>query len=180
MWTADLGNGRYKNPILYADYSDPDAIRVGNDYFMISSSFSNAPAMPLLHSKDLVNWKVVNYILPEIPEFRYRNPIHGCGVWAPAIRYHEGTYYVCFPMPDEGIYMTTATDPYGEWSKPVNIRPGAGWIDPCPFWDEDGKAYLVAGVAKSRIGYKSVLHMVEMQPDGMGLIGEEKIILTVT
>ena len=59
MWTADLGNGRYKNPILYADYSDPDAIRVGNDYFMISSSFSNAPAMPLLHSKDLVNWKVV-------------------------------------------------------------------------------------------------------------------------
>lgn len=79
-------------------------------------------------------------------------------------------------MPDEGIYMTTATDPYGEWSKPVNIRPGAGWIDPCPFWDEDGKAYLVAGVAKSRIGYKSVLHMVEMQPDGMGLIGEEKII----
>ena len=176
MWTADLGNGRYKNPILYADYSDPDAIRVGNDYFMISSSFSNAPAMPLLHSKDLVNWKVVNYILAEIPEFRYRNPIHGCGVWAPAIRYHEGTYYVCFPMPDEGIYMTTATDPYGEWSKPVNIRPGAGWIDPCPFWDEDGKAYLVAGVAKSRIGYKSVLHMVEMQPDGMGLIGEEKII----
>lgn len=176
MWTADLGNGRYKNPILYADYSDPDAIRVGDDYFMISSSFSNAPAMPLLHSKDLVNWKVVNYILPEVPEFRYRNPIHGCGVWAPAIRYHEGTYYVCFPMPDEGIYMTTATDPYGEWSKPVNIRPGAGWIDPCPFWDEDGKAYLVAGVAKSRIGYKSVLHMVEMQPDGMGLIGEEKVI----
>lgn len=176
MWTADLGNGRYKNPILYADYSDPDAIRVGDDYFMISSSFSNAPAMPLLHSKDLVNWKVVNYILAEIPEFRYRNPIHGCGVWAPAIRYHEGTYYVCFPMPDEGIYMTTAIDPYGEWSKPVNIRPGAGWIDPCPFWDEDGKAYLVAGVAKSRIGYKSVLHMVEMQPDGMGLIGEEKII----
>lgn len=176
MWTADLGNGRYRNPILYADYSDPDAIRVGEDYFMISSSFSNAPAMPLLHSKDLVNWKVVNYILPEVPEFRYRNPIHGCGVWAPSIRYHEGTFYVCFPMPDEGIYMTTAKNPYGKWSKPVNIRPGAGWIDPCPFWDEDGRAYLVAGVAKSRIGYKSVLHMVEMQPDGMGLIGEEKVI----
>ena len=76
-------------------------------------------------------------------------------------------------MPDEGIYMTTTTDPFGKWSEPVNIRPGAGWIDPCPFWDDDGKAYLVAGVAKSRIGYKSVLHMVEMQPDGMGLIGDE-------
>lgn len=173
MWQADLENGNYRNPILYADYSDPDAIRVGEDYFMIASSFSNAPAMPLLHSKDLVNWKVVNYILDKVPEFRYRNPIHGCGVWAPSIRYHEGTYFVCFPMPDEGIYMTTTKDPLGKWSKPVNIRPGAGWIDPCPFWDDDGRAYLVAGVAKSRIGYKSVLHMVEMQPDGMGLIGEE-------
>lgn len=173
MWLADLNNGNYRNPILYCDYSDPDAIRVGEDYFMISSSFCNSPAMPLLHSKDLVNWKVVNYILDKIPEFRYRNPMHGCGVWAPSIRYHEGTYYVCFPMPDEGIYMTTTKDPFGKWSEPVNIRPGAGWIDPCPFWDDDGKAYLVAGVAKSRIGYKSVLNIVEMRPDGMGLIGDE-------
>lgn len=173
IWNADPKNGTYKNPILYADYSDPDAIRVGEDYFMIASSFCNAPGLPLLHSKDLVSWKVVNYIIDEVPEPRYEKPIHGCGVWAPSIRYHEGTYYACFPMPDEGIYMSTAKDPFGKWSKPVNIRPGAGWIDPCPFWDDDGRAYLVAGVAKSRIGYKSVLHMVEMQPDGMGLIGEE-------
>ena len=94
MWLADLKNGNYRNPVLYADYSDPDAIRVGDDYFMISSSFCNAPALPVLHSKDLVNWKVVNYVLDKIPEFRYRNPIHGCGVWAPSIRYHEGTYYL--------------------------------------------------------------------------------------
>ena len=173
MWNADLGNGMYKNPILYADYSDPDACRAGEDYFMIASSFCNAPGLPVLHSKDLVNWKVVNYILPKVPEERYDKPVHGCGVWAPSIRYHEGTYYVCFPMPDEGIYMTTTKDPWGEWSKPVNIRPGAGWIDPCPFWDDDGKAYLVAGVAKSRIGYKSVLHIVRMQPDGMGIFGDE-------
>jgi beta-xylosidase len=173
MWLADLGNGNYRNPILYADYSDPDAIRVGEDYFMVASSFSNSPALPILHSKDLVNWKVVNYCLKHIPEFRYNNPLHGCGVWAPSIRYHEGTYYVCFPMPDEGIYMTTTKDPFGEWSEPVNIRPGAGWIDPCPFWDDDGNAYLVAGVAKSRIGYKSVLHIVRMRPDGMGIFGDE-------
>ncbi len=173
MWIADLGNGKYRNPVLYADYSDPDAIRVGDDYFMIASSFCNAPALPILHSKDLVNWKVVNYVLDRIPEHRYQNPIHGCGVWAPSIRYHEGTFFACFPMPDEGIYMSTTKDPFGKWSEPVNIRPGAGWIDPCPFWDEDGKAYLVAGVAKSRIGYKSVLHMVEMKPDGTGVFGEE-------
>jgi beta-xylosidase len=163
----------YKNPILYTDYSDPDAIRVGDDYYMIASSFSNAPAIPLLHSKDLVNWKLINYVLPCVPSERYNTPTHGCGVWAPSIRYHDGTFYVCFPMPDEGIFMTTTTDPFGKWTPPVNIRPGAGWIDPCPFWDDDGKAYLVAGVAKSRIGYKSVLHMVEMNPDGLSLIGDE-------
>lgn len=173
IWIADKGDGTFRNPVLYADYSDPDAIRVGEDYFMTASSFCNAPGLPLLHSRDLVNWKVVNYILPEVPGERYDKPVHGCGVWAPSLRYHEGIFYACFPMPDEGIYMCTTKDPFGEWSRPVNIRPGAGWIDPCPFWDEDGKAYLVAGVAKSRIGYKSVLHMVEMQPDGMGLIGEE-------
>lgn len=176
MWNADLGNEMYKNPILYADYSDPDACRAGEDYFMIASSFCNAPGLPVLHSKDLVNWKVVNYILPKVPEERYDKPVHGCGVWAPAIRYHDGTFFACFPMPDEGIYMSTTKDPFGTWSEPVNIRPGAGWIDPCPFWDEDGRAYLVAGVAKSRIGYKSVLHMIEMQPDGMGLIGEAKVV----
>lgn len=173
IWNGDLGNGTYRNPILYGDYSDPDVCRVGTDYFMISSSFSNAPGLPLLHSKDLVNWKVVNYILKKIPDSRYDKPIHGCGVWAPSIRYHDGTFFVCFPMPDEGIYMTTAKDPLGEWTSPVNIRPGAGWIDPCPFWDDNGRAYLVAGVAKSRIGFNSVLYMVEMRPDGMGLIGEE-------
>ena len=63
MWIADQGDGTYTNPILYTDYSDPDAIRVGEDYFMIASSFCNTPAVPLLHSKDLVNWKVINYII---------------------------------------------------------------------------------------------------------------------
>ena len=79
----------------------------------------------------------------------------------------EPIIYV-FPDAGRGHLHDNTKDPFGKWSKPVNIRPGAGWIDPCPFWDDDGKAYLVAGVAKSRIGYKSVLHMVEMQPDGMG------------
>jgi len=170
-WQADLENGFYKNPVLYADYSDPDAVCVGDDFFLVASSFCNVPGIPILHSKDLVNWELVNYALKKIPEFRYREPVHGCGVWAPAIRFHDGKYFICFPMPDEGIYMTTAENPYGDWSEPVNIRPGAGWIDPCPFWDDDGKAYLVSGVAKSRMGYKNVLHLTEMQPDGMALTG---------
>lgn len=176
MWMADLKNGNFMNPILYQDFSDPDAIRVGEDYYMIASSFCNAPGVPVLHSKDLVNWKLINYVWDKIPDDRYEKVVHGCGAWAPSIRYHEGTFYACVPMPDEGIYMSTTKDPFSKWSEPVNIRPGAGWIDPCPFWDEDGRAYLVAGVAKSRIGYKSVLHMVEMAPDGLSLIGEEKVV----
>ncbi len=169
---ADNGDGTYSNPILYSDLSDPDAIRVGSDYYMTASSFCNAPGLPILHSKDLVNWELINYALPRLPDKRYDRPVHGCGVWAPSIRFHDGLFFICFPMPDEGIYMITAPDPYGEWSEPVNIYPGAGRIDPCPFWDDDGKAYLVYGVAKSRIGYKSVIYIREMRPDGMGLTGE--------
>ena len=170
VWKADLKDGTYQNPILYVDYSDPDAIRVGTDYYMTASSFCNVPGLPVLHSDDLVNWELIGYALKKIPEFRYREPIHGCGVWAPAIRYHDGSFYICFPMPDEGLYMITAKDPAGEWDSPVKIYDGAGLIDPCPFWDEDGKAYLVCGVAKSRIGYKSVLYMFEMSPDGKRLL----------
>ncbi|MBR1470247.1 MAG: family 43 glycosylhydrolase [Lachnospiraceae bacterium] len=172
LWNADLGNGRYKNPILYTDYSDPDAIRVGQDYYMTASTFTNVPGLPILHSKDLVNWELLGYALKKIPEFRYRDPIHGCGVWAPALRYHDGWYYIYFPMPDEGIYMIKSRKAAGNWSEPVKVYDGAGFIDPCPFWDEDGKAYLVNGVAKSRIGYKSVLYMSEMSPDGTRLVSE--------
>ncbi|MCR4897007.1 MAG: glycoside hydrolase 43 family protein [Lachnospiraceae bacterium] len=162
----------YVNPIIYADYSDPDAIRVGDDYYMVASSFCNAPGLPVLHSKDLVHWEIVNYVLDRIPDAKYDTPVHGCGVWAPSIRYHAGVYYACFPMPDEGIFMCTAKDPCGKWSAPKMLLEGPGWIDPCPLWDEDGRAYLVYGVAKSRIGYKSVLYVREMAPDGMSLIGK--------
>lgn len=169
-WIADLGNGNYKNPILYTDYSDPDAIRVGNDYYMIASSFCNSPAIPILHSNDLVNWQIINYALEHIPEERYKDPIHGCGVWAPAIRYHNDMFYIFFPMPDEGIYVTTAKKPIDKWSEPVCLHRVAGWIDPCPFWDDDGRCYMVSAYAKSRIGFKSILRMCELSADGMQII----------
>ena len=164
----------YKNPILCADYADPDVIRVGEDYFMVASSFCNVPALPLLHSKDLVHWQVVNYILDRLPFDTYNKPSHGNGVWAPAIRHHNGIFYVMYPMPDEGIFCCTATDPFGKWSEPMTVRAGAGWIDPCPFWDDDGKAYMVSGFAKSRIGFKSILNLAEMKPDCSGLIDDGK------
>lgn len=172
VWTGDLGNGNYRNPILYSDYSDPDAIRVKDDFFMVASSFCNTPALPLLHSKDLVNWEVVNYVMQQIPFPNYDKPAHGKGVWAPAIRYHDGVFRVVFPMPDEGIFCCSAEDPFGPWSGPVPIREGAGWIDPCPFWDDDGQAYLINGFAYSRSGIKSTLHISRMKPDCSGLLDE--------
>lgn len=176
MWIADQGDGTYTNPILYTDYSDPDAIRVGEDYFMIASSFCNTPAVPLLHSKDLVNWKVINYIMDKLPFEYYDKPVHGCGTWAPAIRFHEGTYYVFIPMPDEGIMMCKTTDPWGKWSEPAYVRKVVGWIDPCPFWDEDGKAYMVTAFARSRIGFKSMLYMSPIEPDCSGVLDDGQFI----
>lgn len=177
MWIADQGDGTYTNPILYTDYSDPDVIRVGEDYFMVASSFCNAPAVPLLHSKDLVNWKVINYIMEQLPFARYdEKPVHGCGAWAPAIRYHEGVYYVFIPFPDEGIMMCKTSDPWGKWSEPAFVREVTGWIDPCPFWDEDGKAYMVTAFARSRIGFKSFLYLSPMEPDCSGVLGDGQFI----
>lgn len=171
-WAADLGNGNYRNPILYTDYSDPDAVRVGDDFFMVASSFCNTPAVPVLHSKDLVNWEVINYVLEKLPGERFQKPAHGCGAWAPSIRYHDGYYWVFVPMPDEGIFMCRTDNPWGEWSEPVFLFEGKGWIDPCPFWDDDGRAYMVNAFAKSRIGFKSILQICPMKPDCTGLLGE--------
>ena len=177
MWIADQGDGTYTNPILYTDYSDPDAIRVGDDFFMVASSFCNTPAVPLLHSKDLVNWKVINYIMDKLPFPYYsERPVHGCGTWAPAIRFREGVYYVFIPMPDEGIMMCKTTDPWGKWSEPSYVRKVVGWIDPCPFWDDDGKAYMVTAFARSRIGFKSMLYMSPIKPDCSDVLDDGQFI----
>ncbi len=170
--SARKENGKYTNPILYCDYSDPDAIRVGDDFFMTASSFTDTPGLPLLHSKNLIDWEVINYCIKNVPDESYNEPRYGCGVWAPSIRYHDGIYYVVFPMPDEGIFVTKTSDPWGEWSEPVNIFPGAGRIDPCPFWDDDGQAYLVYGVAKSRIGFNNKLFICKLSEDCSEVMGE--------
>ncbi len=176
MRFSDLGNGRFQNPILFADYSDPDVIRVDDTYYMTASSFNYTPGLPILVSKDLVNWELKNYALKNIKEKRYDIPRHSQGVWAPAIRFHEGMFYIYYGMPDEGYYVVRTRDPLGEWDEPVCILEGKGLIDPCPFWDEDGKAYIVHGYAKSRIGFKSILGIFEMSADGLKAITEDHFI----
>ncbi|RSK43406.1 glycoside hydrolase family 43 protein [Hymenobacter perfusus] len=177
VWVPDLGNGSYKNPVLYADYSDPDVVRVGSDYYLTSSSFNSAPGLQILHSRDLVNWTIIGAAFSQQPPLaRYNLPQHGNGVWAPAIRYHKKEFYLYYPDPDLGIFVTKATNPAGPWSTPVCIKEAKGWIDPCPLWDEDGQAYLVHGFAGSRAGFKSVLAVSRMSPDGLRLLGDEVLV----
>lgn len=177
VWVADNGNGTYKNPIIHADYSDPDAIRVGDDYYMVSSSFNAVPGLPILHSKDLVNWRIINHVFREQePKDIFSKPRHGGGVWAPSIRFRAGEYYIYWGDPDQGIFMSKASNPAGEWSKPLLIKEAKGWIDPCPLWDSDGNAYLVHAFAGSRSGIKSILVVNKMNREGTRIIDEGTII----
>ena len=175
-WIPDQRDGTFRNPVIYADYSDPDVMRDGEDYYLVASSFNCTPALPILHSRDLVNWTIVNHALKNLPDPRYAQVQGGQGVWAPAIRKHAGKFWIFFPTPDEGIYVTTADDPRGKWSEPSMLVAGKGLIDPCPLWDDDGKAYLVHAYAESRSGIKHRLRVVEMSPDGSRLIGEGKVV----
>ena len=177
VWVADNGDGTYKNPIINADYSDPDAIRVGDDFYMISSSFEDMPGLPILHSKDLVNWEIIGHALQKQPPYDHFNkPQHGNGVWAPTIRYHNNEFYIYYPDPDFGIYLVKAKSITGPWTDPVLVYPGKGIIDPCPFWDDNGNVYLVHAFAGSRAGIKSVIAMNKMNSDGTKVIDDGVIV----
>ncbi len=185
-WNPNLKGGYYKNPIIDADYSDPDVCRVGNDYYMTSSSFACFPGLQILHSTDLVNWELIGAALqddyPVLPQYRgtdldWRKKIqHGNYVWAPAIRYHDGWFYIYCGDPDQGLFMTKAQDPRGPWTAPVWVKEGKGMIDCCPLWDEDGKAYISHGCAGSRAGIKSVLFVAPMSADGTHVTGPSRIV----
>ena len=201
-WNPDKGT-HYVNPVLNADYSDPDVCRVGDDFYMTSSSFACFPGLQILHSTDLVNWEIIGAALTDYPgpdwsdERQWETlgqrldtpsdpppgpqewrtvPQHGNGVWAPAIRYPDGEFYIYCGDPDRGVFMVKTSDPRGKWDDPVWVVKAKGYIDPCPLWDEDGKAYLSHGCAGSRAGHKSVLFVAPMSPDGTRLLGASRIV----
>lgn len=183
VWSPDNGDGTYTNPVLYADYSDPDACAVGEDYYLTASSFNCVPGLPILHSRDLVNWEIVGHALQELePKDLFDKPQHGKGVWAPAIRHHNDTLYIFWGDPDQGVFMVKA--PACEkgkvnskkWSAPICVIDGKGMIDPCPLWDEDGSCYLVNAWANSRAGYNSVLSVRELSADGTKAISQPRIV----
>ena len=176
-WVSDQKDGTYINPVLYADYSDPDVCAVGEDFYMTASSFGCAPGLPILHSKDLVNWKYAGYALKQIEPIEFFNaPQHGKGVWAPSIRHHNGEFYIYWGDPDHGIFMVKTKDPAGEWEKPILVKAGRGMIDPAPLWDEDGKVYLVHAWAGSRAALNSVITICEMNAEGTKVISDPVLV----
>ncbi|GAB3941138.1 glycoside hydrolase 43 family protein [Spirosoma harenae] len=177
VWVSDLGNGTYKNPVLNADYSDPDACRAGDDYYLVASSFDAIPGLPILHSKDLVNWTLIGHALKRQPPFdHFEKTQHGNGVWAPAIRYQKGEFYIYYPDPDFGIYVIKAKNPAGPWSTPILVEGGKGLIDPCPLWDDNGQVYLVHGWAGSRAGIKSIITVKRLNNEGTKVLDEGVIV----
>jgi beta-xylosidase len=134
---------------------------------MISSSFNHVPGLPILHSKDLVNWSLTGHALKRLmPDSHYSSVRHGGGVWAPSIRYHAGEFYIYYPDPDFGIYLTKSKKITGPWTDPILVEAGKGLIDPCPLWDDDGRVYLVHAFAGSRAGIKSLIVIKQMNTSG--------------
>ena len=186
VWCPDNGDGTYTNPVINADYSDPDVCvgPSGEDYYMTASSFQCTPGLPILHSRDLVNWEIVGYSLKSLYEGNkeltehFNTPQHGNGVWAPSIRYHQGEYYIYWGDPDFGVMMvkTRGGNPAGEWEAPVCVIPGKGYIDTTPLWDDDGRCYMVNGWANSRSKFASVLTVRELSADGTKPIGQPVIV----
>lgn len=177
VWSPDNGNGTYTNPVINADYSDPDVCVAGEDYYLTASSFNCIPGLPILHSKDLVNWEIVGHAVKELePKQEFDRPSHGNGIWAPSIRYHNGEFYIYWGDPDYGVFMVKTKDPAGEWSKPLCVIPGKGLIDATPLWDDDGRCYLVNAYANSRSRFASVIAIRELSADGTKPIGNPVII----
>lgn len=178
VWVADRGDGTYQNPVLYADYSDPDVCRVGNDFYMTSSSFNCLPGLQILHSNDLVNWRIIGAAIPYrlTPVSTPERPEHGNRVWAPAIRHHNGEFYIFWGDPDQGVFMTKARDPQGPWTEPVLVKAGQGIIDPCPLWDDDGQVYLVHAYAGSRAQLKSVIAICQLNEEATQAVTPSRIV----
>ncbi|MFN3648476.1 MAG: family 43 glycosylhydrolase [Armatimonadota bacterium] len=152
-WTADNGDGTFTNPLFYDEFSDPDLIRVGSDYYMTGTTMHAMPGLPLLHSRDLVNWRLLSYAADRLdfgPEYRLENgkEIYGQGVWAPALRHHRGTFYIFDNIRGQPTQIFSARDPRGPWKRTPMKR---GFHDLSVLFDDDGKVYVIWGYREIRL-----------------------------
>lgn len=147
VWSSDNGNGTYSNPIFYDDFPDPDLIRVGADYYMTGSTMHNMPGLPILHSRDLVNWEFMSYASSGLdfgPEYRLEDGanIYGRGIWAPSLRYRNGRFHVFANVNGRKTQVYTASDPRGPWTHHEMKR---SLHDLSVLFDDDGKTYVIWG-----------------------------------
>jgi len=170
MW-GDQGDGTYVNPVLPADYSDIDCIRVGSDYYAISSTMQFSPGMVILQSKEMVNWSILGHAVSDLtqigPEMNWdRMNRYGKGVWAGSIRYHDKKFWVVFGTPDEGYFITSAANPAGPWAPLHPLLREGGWDDCSVLWDDDGQAYFVGTQFADSTGHVYKTYIFKMKPDG--------------
>ncbi len=175
-WTADNGNGTYTNPLFYDEFSDPDVIRVGEDYYLAGTTMHCTPGLVILHSKDLVNWELASYcfdrwedIFPGQDKFKLQNNkmVYGQGVWAPVIRYHDGKFYVFTNVNGNGLQLFISESANGPWEH----RPLGGHIyDLSVLFDDDGKAWAIHGYDEVKV--------TQFKPDFSGYVeGSERVII---
>jgi len=181
---GDQGNGTYVNPVLRADYSDLDAIRVGDDYYAISSTMQFSPGMVVLHSKDLVNWEIISHVVDDLtrisPQLNWdKMNCYGKGIWAGSIRYYKNKFWVYFGTPDDGFFMSSATSPAGPWEPLHQLWKVSGWDDCCSFCDDDGQLYFIATnfALDPKTDKKYNIHLFKMTADGRNLIMESDSII---
>ena len=177
LW-GDQKDGTYRNPVLPGDYSDLDCIRVGDDYYAISSTFQYSPGMIVLRSRDLVNWRIIGHVVADVtqigPDMNWdRMNRYNKGIWAGGIRYHDGKFWVYFGTADEGYFMSNTKDPAGQWEPLHRVTSEAGWDDCCPFWDDDGQGYFVGTNFKNN--YKTWLY--KLTADGRDIIPESRVLI---
>ena len=145
-WTADLGNGTYSNPLFYDEFSDPDVIRVGDDFYLTGTTMHSMPGLPILHSRDLVNWTLLGYAMDRLdlgPEYRLEGrTIYGRGIWAPSFRWHAGTFYIFSNVNGRTTQLFRATDPRGPWTR---TAMKVSLHDLSVLFDDDGKVWVVWG-----------------------------------
>ena len=168
----DNGNGTYTNPLFYDEFSDPDIIRVSDDFYLAGTTMHAMPGLVILHSRDLVNWKFLSYASERLdlgPEFRLENgrEIYGQGIWAPCIRYHNGTFHVFSNVNNHGLQIFSSENPAGPWRHKSFDR---SIHDLSVLFDDDGRIYAVYSYGEVR--------MIEFKPDLSGFIdGSERVII---
>jgi xylan 1,4-beta-xylosidase len=172
-WTADNGNGTFTNPLFYDEFSDPDLIRVGEDYYLTGTTMHTMPGLPVLHSKDLVNWSLLAYAADRLdlgPEFRLEEgrDAYGQGIWAPTFRYRDGTFHIFTNVNRHGTQRYSATNPAGPWTRTPMKR---AFHDLSVLFDDDGKAYIIWG-------YRDI-NFAELNESLDDIVpGTERVILT--